>query len=99
MTPLCKVDVTLPGVRGASGVRDAGGVDEQEAISDILADRHQVEGHVGRPPRAPEEVLELRTAGLVGRDQLAVENGIVHIELAGDLPHRAPQSVQDIRVP
>jgi hypothetical protein len=27
----------------------------------------------------------LRTAGLVGRDQLAVENGIVHIELAGDL--------------
>jgi ATP diphosphatase len=32
MTPLRKVDVTLPGVRGASGVRDAGGVDEQEGI-------------------------------------------------------------------
>src|SRR5215213_10792171 len=32
MTPLCKVDVTLPEVRGASGVRDAGGVDEQEGI-------------------------------------------------------------------
>src|SRR6516225_4223661 len=32
MTPLCKVDVTLPGVRGASGVGDAGGVDEQEGI-------------------------------------------------------------------
>src|SRR3954469_5787354 len=32
MTPLCKVDVTLPGVRGASGVRDGGGVDEQERI-------------------------------------------------------------------
>src|SRR4051794_27383046 len=32
MTPLCKVDVTLPGVRGALGVRDAGGVDEQEGI-------------------------------------------------------------------
>src|SRR3954454_2016750 len=32
MTPLCKVDVTLPGVRGASEVRDAGGVDEQEGI-------------------------------------------------------------------
>src|SRR5271166_2318775 len=31
-TPLCKVDVTLPGVRGASGVRDAGGVDEQKGI-------------------------------------------------------------------
>jgi hypothetical protein len=27
MTPLCKIDVTLPGVRGASGVRGAGGVD------------------------------------------------------------------------
>jgi hypothetical protein len=26
MTPLCKVDVTLPGVRGAWGVRGAGGV-------------------------------------------------------------------------
>src|SRR5215217_1390711 len=32
MTPLCKVDVTLPGVRGALGVHDAGGVDEQEGI-------------------------------------------------------------------
>src|SRR4051795_546062 len=32
MTPLCKVDVTLPEVRGALGVRDAGGVDEQEGI-------------------------------------------------------------------
>ena len=32
MTPLCKVDVTLPGVRGALGVRGAGGVDEQEGI-------------------------------------------------------------------
>src|SRR5215213_12008483 len=32
MTPLCKVDVTLPVVRGASEVRDAGGVDEQEGI-------------------------------------------------------------------
>ena len=32
MTPLCKVDVTLPGVRGAWGVRGAGGVDEQEGI-------------------------------------------------------------------
>src|SRR5277367_2187355 len=31
-TPLCKVDVTLPGVRGASGVRDDGGVDEQKGI-------------------------------------------------------------------
>jgi hypothetical protein len=36
MTPRCKVDVTLPGVRGASGVRGAGGVDEQERISDVL---------------------------------------------------------------
>src|SRR4051812_49886129 len=32
MTPLCKVDVTLPGVRGASEVHDTGGVDEQEGI-------------------------------------------------------------------
>src|SRR3954451_2257531 len=32
MTPLCKVDVTLPEVRGASEVRDDGGVDEQEGI-------------------------------------------------------------------
>src|SRR5262249_52038155 len=32
MTPLCKVDVTLPGVRRASGVRGAGGVDEQEGV-------------------------------------------------------------------
>jgi hypothetical protein len=32
MTPLCKVGVTLPGVRRASGVRGAGGIDEQEGI-------------------------------------------------------------------
>src|SRR4051795_1675744 len=32
MTPLCKVDVTLPEVRGALGVRDDGGIDEQEGI-------------------------------------------------------------------
>ena len=32
MTPLCKVDVTLAGVRRASGVRGVGGVDEQEGI-------------------------------------------------------------------
>src|SRR4051812_17994187 len=32
MTPLCKIDVTLPEVRGALGVRDDGGVDEQEGI-------------------------------------------------------------------
>src|SRR3954468_17025505 len=32
MTPLCKVDVTLPEVRGALGLRDDGGVAEQEGI-------------------------------------------------------------------
>ena len=32
MTPLCKVDVTLPAGSGALGVRDDGGVDEQEGI-------------------------------------------------------------------
>src|SRR3954465_7203548 len=32
MTPLCKVDVPLPEVRGALGVGDDGGVDEQEGI-------------------------------------------------------------------
>jgi hypothetical protein len=33
MTPLCKVDATVAGVWGASGVRGAGGVDEQERNS------------------------------------------------------------------
>jgi hypothetical protein len=32
MTPLCKVDLTLAGVRRASEVRGAGGVDEQKGI-------------------------------------------------------------------
>jgi hypothetical protein len=32
MTPLCKVDATLPGVRRVSGVGDEGGVDGQEGI-------------------------------------------------------------------
>src|SRR5271154_793129 len=31
-TPLCKVDVTLPGFEGPRGVRDACGVDEQKGI-------------------------------------------------------------------
>ena len=32
MTPRCKVEATLPRVRGALGVRGAGGVDEQEGV-------------------------------------------------------------------
>jgi hypothetical protein len=39
MTPLCKVDVTQPGVRWASGVRDAVGVDEQEGIRPARAEK------------------------------------------------------------
>ena len=52
MTPLCKIDVTLAGVREASGVHDAGGVDEQEGIRPArgLAGRSDLAVCVSRMP-------------------------------------------------
>jgi hypothetical protein len=39
-----------------------------------------IERHIGGRPRAPDEVVKLRASCLVGRDHLAVEDGVVDIE-------------------
>ena len=50
MTPLCKVDVTLPGVRGASGVHGAGSVD---ALLSEVSRMGSGLARSGRPPETP----------------------------------------------
>jgi len=40
----------------------------------------QVEGHIGRRLRAPQEIIELRPSGLVDRDHLAVDYRLVDLE-------------------
>ena len=40
----------------------------------------QVEGHIGGQPSAPEKIVELGSAGRIGRDHLAVENCLVEVE-------------------
>jgi hypothetical protein len=49
----------------------------------------EIKGDVAGAARAAEKVNENRAAGLIGRDHLAVKNGIVDVErsryLAGEL--------------
>jgi hypothetical protein len=58
----------------------------------------KVEGHVGRPPRAPDEVVEVGAAGLVGRNYLAVKNGVVHLELGRRVVAKHIEALQEIAV-
>src|SRR5215471_4519461 len=55
-----------------------------------------VERHVGGRARVSEKVVELWSAGFVGRDHLAVENGIVDVKCGRHLlgePVEPPQRV------
>jgi len=45
----------------------------------------QIERDVGRPPRAAEEVVKLRTARLVGGDHLTIEDSVMDAEGGRDL--------------
>src|SRR5215471_8281595 len=47
--------------------------------------RQQIERDVGRPPRAAEEVIKLRTARIVGGDYLAIEDSVMDPEGGRDL--------------
>jgi hypothetical protein len=40
----------------------------------------QVEGHIGKRLRAPQEIIELRPSGLVDGDHLAVDYRLVDLE-------------------
>ena len=53
MTPLCKVAVTLAGVRGASRVRGAGGVDA--LLSEASARGFRARGLRPRPGMTPRD--------------------------------------------
>jgi hypothetical protein len=58
----------------------------------------EVKGDVRGPQPAAHQVDELGAAGLVSRDHLAVENGIVHIELGRDLVGERAGAAQDVAV-
>ena len=57
----------------------------------------RAEGHVGRPPRAPDKVVELRTASRRSRSTRCREWHRPH-RARRRSAHRAPQSVQHIAV-
>jgi hypothetical protein len=57
-----------------------------------------VEGHIGWRAGATEEVVELRSAGLVGSDHLAVDYGVIDLERERDLIAECIEAVKGIAV-
>lgn len=57
-----------------------------------------VEGHIGWRAGATEEVVELRSAGLVGSDHLAVDYGVIDLERERDLIAECIEAVKGIVV-
>ena len=58
----------------------------------------QVEGHIGGRLSAPEKIVELGSAGRIGRDHLAVENRLVEAELSCKLGAELVVAAQEIAV-
>jgi len=58
----------------------------------------QVEGHIGGRPSVPEKIVELGSAGRIGRDHLAVENRLVEAELSCKLIAELVEAAQEIAV-
>jgi hypothetical protein len=59
----------------------------------------EIKRHVGGRPRTPQELVELRAPGRVGRNQLAVENGLVDGELGSQLLTEGGEAIEDIAAP
>ena len=57
-----------------------------------------VESHVTDAPRHSEQLVELRPAGLVGRDHLAVDYRFVDVERGRHLVAERLETAQDIAV-
>ena len=47
-----------------------------------VVEPQKVESHIGGAPRVPEKVVELRPAGFVARDNLAIKNNLVGVKPA-----------------
>src|SRR6516165_6904626 len=89
MTPLCKVDVTLPGVRRASGVRGAGGVDEQEGI-------RPARGVAGRSVRPSACLGRLRVAAFEAAPGVSVAGGFETRRRGRLSNNRLPEAYRDL---
>ena len=59
----------------------------------------KVERDVGRPPRASDEVVELRAAGLVGRYDLSAENSLGYLELGRHCLGERVKACQGVAAP
>ena len=59
----------------------------------------EIKRDVGGRPGAPQELVEPRAPGLVGRDHLAVENGLVDAELSGHLLTQGGEAIENIAAP
>jgi hypothetical protein len=56
----------------------------------------EIKGNVGGVPRAPEELVELRSTGLVGRNQFPVEDSVLNFEIGGQLIAVSAETIKDI---
>jgi hypothetical protein len=62
------------------------------------SDPEQVEGHIGRRRRAPQEIIELWPSGLVDRDHLAVDYRLVDLEYGCQLLGEHLEAAQDVAI-
>ena len=63
-----------------------------------MVEPDDIEGDVGGPPAAAQEVVEHRPAGLVGRDHLTVDYRFVDIEQPANLVAERLETAQDVAV-
>jgi hypothetical protein len=56
----------------------------------------KVESHVDEPPCAPDEVEENWPAGFVGRDHLAVQNGIIDGDLGRNIVAELAEAAEGV---
>jgi hypothetical protein len=71
---------------------------ERQRAQVYTIEPEQVEDHIGGRPSAPEKIVELGSAGRIGRDHLAVENRLVDAELCCQLVAELVEAAQEIAV-
>ena len=73
-------------------------LDERQTPQVGTVEPEKVEGHVTGRLLAPEKVNENRAAGLVDRDHLAVDYGLVEVEHGRQLLAERLEAAQDVAV-
>jgi len=69
---------------------------EQQSAKVVTAEPQNVEGHIAGRLFAPEKINEDRTAGLIDRYHLAVDDGLVDVERGRRLVGERLETAQDV---